>query len=406
MTALVTCGHTRAGLASVRALGRAGIAVAVAAPMRPALALWSRYATTTLLLPNAASEARRFASSVAEEATARGAIVALASTDSALWALSRWRSSLPDGCQRVLPPHAAVVFSLDRSALHARARTLGVPCAVTYRIERSLDVEPVLRAVQRDGALPALVRPLVPWVEREDGTRRLAAAVPAFDVGALRSLLYAREDLVDGGCVVEPRPEGIWLGYGAVCQGGNVVAELFQQRLREHGDLSGVSTLARTIPADPDLRGLGRRVLRALSWDGPALVEVFRGRDGVARLVNVVPRLWGSLQLCIQAGVNVPLLCFRLARGQELVPGAVARPGEIWRWGAGDTEVIAQRARSLLARAEGPAVVHRRLRKLVGLLDIRDAWRATSDIWDKDDPLPFVLELQHRAEDRSVLSGR
>ena len=129
---------------SVRALGRAGIAVAVAAPMRPALALWSRYATTTLLLPNAASEARRFASSVAEEATARGAIVALASTDSALWALSRWRSSLPDGCQRVLPPHEAVVFSLDRSALHDRARTLGVPCAVTYRIERSLDVEPVL----------------------------------------------------------------------------------------------------------------------------------------------------------------------------------------------------------------------------------------------------------------------
>ena len=131
MTVLVTCGHTRAGLAAVRALGRANVAVAVAAPMRPALALWSRYATATLLLPDAEQEARRFAAAVADEVSGRAALCALACTDSAVWALSRWRDALPPSARAALPPHEAVVFALDRQALHDRAISLGLPCLLS-----------------------------------------------------------------------------------------------------------------------------------------------------------------------------------------------------------------------------------------------------------------------------------
>lgn len=400
MTALVTCGHTRAGLAAVRALGRGGIAVAVAAPSRPALAMWSRYASSTFLVPDAGSEARRFAETVADEAAGRSCHLILCATDNALWALSRWRDALPEGARRVMPPHDAVARSLDRTALHDRARALGVPSIQTLRVDVSEAVEPALRKLDQMGQVPVIVRPIVPWVEREDGTRRVAENIPVEDIGDVRRLLYAREDLVRAGCILEPRPPGRWLGYGAVCDGGRVLAEVFQERLRERGDLSGVSTLARTLPPDEEVRAAARAILESLSWQGPALVEMFRGDDGVLRLVNVIGRLWGSVGLAIDAGVNVPLLCEGLARG--VPPPAVvktAEPDHVWRWIVGDLDVMTKRARRLLSRLEGRAVLRRRLGSLRELLNVQDLLFARPDVFDADDPLPFVLEVENRIEE-------
>lgn len=397
MTALVTCGHTRAGLAAVRALGRGRCAVAVAGPARPALALWSRYATSTLLVPDAASEARCFAGVVADEAAGRRCHVILTATDSALWALSRWRDQLPEGARRVMPPHDAVARSLDRTALRDRARALGIPCSDVLRVEGAEGIEPALRKLARLGQMPVIVRPLVPWVEREDGSRRLAESIPVQSLAEVRRLLYAREELARAGCLLEPRPEGQWLAYGAVCDDGRVLCEIFQERLRERGDLSGVSTLARTFAPDEEMRILSCALLESLSWQGPALVEMFRGHDGVLRLVNVIGRLWGSLQLSINAGINVPMLCEALARGEghpRVV--AVAEAGHVWRWLVGDLEVMAKRAGGLVRRLEGAGVFRRRMAAVRQLLNPDHLLHARSDVFDLDDPLPFVLELARR----------
>jgi len=404
MTVLVTCGHTRAGLAGVRGLGRAGQAVAVGAPQRPALAMWSRYATTTLLLPDAVAEARRFAGVVADELGGRGAEGALAGTDGALWALSRFRDDLPERARALLPPHDAVVVALDRAALRDRARALAVPAVPTWRIDSKDDVEPVMLKLQHQvadegGRLSAILRPIVPVIEREDGTRRAAASIPVESVGAMRRLLYGRTDLTDGGCLVELRPEGDYLGYGAVCRQGEVVAEVFQERLRERGDLSGVSTLARTIEPDDDVRRTAQALLRGLKFHGPCLVELTRGEDGIARVVNVIPRLWGSMGLALAAGVNVPWLAVRVARGEDVAPGVTSTPGVVWRWVVGDVEVLAQRFGRLLSRIEGRGVIRRRAQGLRELLDLRDVWRARPDVFDLDDPLPATLELKQRLEE-------
>lgn len=390
MTALVTSGHTRAGLAAVRSLGRAGIAVAVGAPMRPALAMWSRYATSTLLLPDAAKEARRYAEAVADEAEARRALVVLCATDPELWALSRWREQLPESARRVLPPHDAVARTLDRSTLHDVARSLGIACLDNLRIDAQSALEPGLRKAGKMG-FPAHVRPLVPWEEREDGTRREAERILVRSIAELRRLLYEREDLVTSGCLIEPRPKGTYLGYGTVCEGGSPVVEVFRERMRERTALSGVSTLSRTVAPDPELRELAKRLLRALSWQGPAMVECLRTRDGVLRLVTVTGRLWGSVQLAVDAGVDLPLLCYRLAEGSPLPTTLrVARPGLTLRWMVGDLEQAVQRA-----AGKGDALsVFDRARAVAEVVDPRAMLKAQGDVFDPSDPLPFAFEVR------------
>jgi hypothetical protein len=236
----------------------------------------------------------------------------------------------------------------------------------------------------------------VPWEEREDGTRRLAAPLPVDGIGALRRLLYERADLVDGGCVVEPRPAGRYLGYGAVVAGGTVVAEVFQERLREQDGLSGVSTLARTIGVDPEVRAAGRALLGHLRFQGAALLEFHRDDAGRLSLLNLIPRLWGSLGLALFAGVDVPRLLLRIAHGETPVPGLVAAPGKLWRWVAGDTDALRGRLRRVFARVEGRSVLHDRAGDVRALVDARAVLQAHPDVFAVDDPLPAALEWQQR----------
>jgi predicted ATP-grasp superfamily ATP-dependent carboligase len=61
-------------------------------------------------------------------------------------------------------------------------------------------------------------------------------------------------------------------------------------------------------------------------------------RDGQAKLMEVNGRFWGSLQLAIDAGVNFPLLLYRLATGQTVAPQMEYRVGVRSRWLLGDLD--------------------------------------------------------------------
>lgn len=393
VTALITSGHTRAGLAAVRSLGRAGIAAAVGAPMRPALATWSRYATATLLLPDAEKSARSYAEAVAEEAAGRSAVLVLAATDAEVWALSRWRENLPETARRVLPPPDAVARTLDRATLHDLARSLGIPCVETLRIDEPHGLEPALREARRMG-MPALVRPLLPWEEREDGTRRETERIRVFTLAELRRLLYERADLVEGGCLIEPRPTGRYLSYCTVCEEGVPVVELYRERLREQTLLSGISTLSRTTAENPALRDMSRRLLRALSWRGPAMAEYLQLPSGELKLVNLIGRLWGSVQLAIDAGIDVPLLCYRMAEGSPLPPMPhVAKAGVVLRWTVGDLQQMVGR---VLGHGSGGLLG--RARALVEFASPRAMVGVHGDVFDREDPMPFVFEVQAAAK--------
>ena len=364
--------------------------------------MWSRYAASTFLLPDPAEHAEAFAESVGREALGRGAICVLCGTDAAAWALSRWRDLLPVSARRLIAPHEAIARVLDRATLHDLARSLGITCTDTLRVDAREQVEPALRRAKALG-LPALVRSLVPWEERGDGTRRLAQTIRVRNIAELRRLLYEREDLVDGGCLIEPRPPAQSLGYGVVCDGGEPLVEVFVEHMRESEALSGVSTHGRTLPLDTEVRALGRKLLGALNWQGPAMIQFIRTRDGVLHLASMVGRLWLSVQLAINAGIDVPYLCYRLAEGARIPQGRIAKPGVEFRWAVGDAQALFSEARG----ASGQMSLAERASAMRELLHPRGLMNVGTDVVDSSDPMPFVFEVQDWVQAlRRVSSGR
>lgn len=394
MTAIITCGETRQSLTAVRALGRAGIPVAVGAKKRPSLAMWSFYATSTFLTEDEDASASKFAEQLGEELKARYATCALVSTDNALWALSRFREMLPIGARRILPPHYSVVRALDHEALHDFAKSLDIPCVKLIRIAENASKEEILERLKLLH-FPMLLRPIIPWIEREDGTRRMEGRVVIRNQDHLITLLHSRPQLKNG-FLMSAYTTARALSYFGVAEKGRVLVEGFQERLSELEPYNEVATLAMTIEPVPSIRLHAQNLLNALQWQGPFKVEFIKDKNGFYRLISLIGRLWGSLQLAVKAEVNIPLICYRLAEGtitKDLLKNA--RPNVRMRWLMGDAA----------AKISHPSQVVTNVKSFIGNFSLKESLRSYMgkgrvttfyDVFDLDDPMPFIFEVQNK----------
>jgi carbamoyl-phosphate synthase large subunit len=91
----------------------------------------------------------------------------------------------------------------------------------------------------------------------------------------------------------------------------------------------GISFRATTIK-DESLIELSTRVVSALSLHGNIGIQIREDLEGAPRLLEINPRLQGSIVLCTAAGINLPYLGLKLALGEEMsIPNV--------RWGIGMT---------------------------------------------------------------------
>jgi carbamoyl-phosphate synthase large subunit len=95
---------------------------------------------------------------------------------------------------------------------------------------------------------------------------------------------------------------------------GHVIASV--PRLRARVD-SGVSVGGRTVH-DPEVEGFGRAVARATGLTYVANVQCRRDRDGQPALLEVNPRMPGTLGLTIASGVDMPRLALAALLGQAV----------------------------------------------------------------------------------------
>lgn len=389
MTAIVTCGETRQSLAAVRALGRAQIPVAVSASKRPSLAMWSRFASSTFLTEDPYASAQVFATQIAEELVARYATCVLIGCDDAYWAVSRFREVLPIAARRILPPHYSVVRALDHEALHYFAESLGISCAPLVRLPEQAPASEVL-ALIKGLSFPMLLRPIIPWLEREDDTRRINQRVVVHNKEELLSKLDeppAQSFLVNAYATKRS------FSYFGVADRGEVIVEGFQERLNEAEPFSEISTLSQTVTPIVSIRRSSQLLLDALQWQGPFKVEFMRDHRGHYHLIALIGRMWGSLQLAIRANVNIPLICYRMAQG-TLTKSILhnAEPHVRLRWLVGD----------VLAKVNNPmhtmfSAKNWRPKHLWDHFMNREKVASHFDVIDTDDPMPFLFELQNQA---------
>lgn len=210
----------------------------------------------------------------------------------------------------VLPDEAAIDVALDKHRTWAIARELGVPVTDAVRVSRLEDAPAAV-------AFPTVLKPLTSKV-RVDG-RVQSLTVRLCRDEAERQAAY-RALLPHTPVVEQPYFRGRGVGVELLFERGEPRWCFAHERIHEMPITGGGSTYRRSIVPPPALQAASIALLRALRWHGVAMVEFKVAEDGAFRLIEINPRLWGSLPLALAAGVNFPIGLLRLAQGRDPGP--------------------------------------------------------------------------------------
>jgi predicted ATP-grasp superfamily ATP-dependent carboligase len=378
---LVTDGEQRASLAVVRSLGRAGYAPVVVSRDARSLGGASRYAAAAIQVPDPLKRSRDFLDAVARLVQRFDVKVVVPVTEPSSFALLDASSEL-HGAIVAGPTLSSFVSISDKEGMLAVAREVGLATPAQIRLERAEDVH----VAPLDGLrFPVVLKPT-----RSVRSGAIHSVSYAADADALRSRVAAFPESAFP-LLIQQRIVGPGTGVFLLRWNGRVLATFAHRRLRETPPSGGASVYSESVAADPELVAGATRLLERFDWRGVAMLELKRDlATGTAYVMEVNGRLWGSLQLAIDAGVDFPKLLVDAALGHVAPTMPEYRAGVRLRWWWGDVNHLLARLRHSGDRLSLPPNAPSRARLVLDFLTWRSANR--SETFRVDDPRPFVVD--------------
>jgi predicted ATP-grasp superfamily ATP-dependent carboligase len=300
---LVTDGGERSALAAVRGLGRADYSPYVVSARPPSLAGSSRYCREEFSAPDPLADPAGFSKAVGSIAQRHAVNVLLPITDAAHLAVLS-DASLPPSLRVAAPDRETFLFVADKRLVLEGAEAIGIAVPRQMVLQEAGGLREAL-----DAGLdfPLVVKPSRSVSSGSQARLKLGVrhvAHVAECMAVLEGLPQAAYPVL-----LQQRVVGPGVGIFLLLWNGERRAIFSHRRIREKPPSGGVSVYRESIPADPELVARSASLLESFGWQGAAMVEYKVDEDtDTPFLMEVNGRLWGSLQLAIDAGVNFPVL--------------------------------------------------------------------------------------------------
>lgn len=363
---LVLDAERRQSLVAIRCLGRRGLSVTAGTCQRLTPGCLSKYTDRQFIYPSPQDQPVAFITALEDEVRTREYDAVLLSKEPTAEAVVENRDRLADHVGLPYPPYETLRVALDKYRTIETARDVGVERPETLVLD-DLDRE----TVETKLSYPVVVKP-----RRSTGRSGVTICDSYAD---LREAYNVTRRDYGGVLIQEYIPNGGEVGVYALYDFDSTrQAVTVQERVRSAPAEGGASSCRRTI-ADDALLARADELLSALNWQGVAMVE-FRNdpRDGEPKLMEINPRLWGSLALSVAAGVDFPHLLYQL--GSEGWCDEVAT----YR-----TNVYARRLKGELAH------VTSRQDRLTAVSEVLQPTPGPCrfDVLSQDDPLPILWQV-------------
>lgn len=278
-------------------------------------------------------------------------------------------------------PKNSMALAQDKFALQEFGESIGVKSPKSWRFSNpeslrsqlsSLPLPLVIKSVSHlDSSRPIYIKSS----EDRNDFIKSEALNPSFLLGDVEVQEYI---------------EGSGEGFFSLYQNGECKRTMMHRRLGETPPTGGSSWAAKSI-SEQDLDLLGRRLLDGLNWHGPAMVEFKRRTDdGKLFLMELNPKLWGSLDLTIATGFKVPSDTVRVAIGEELAPDFIFSTGVHFWWPLDSWEALFGRKKIESNNVESNVELRDPLPTIIGFFGLvlqsllsrsREHWAAKFIYW-------------------------
>ncbi|MFM2381477.1 MAG: hypothetical protein RLZZ76_244 [Candidatus Parcubacteria bacterium] len=314
MSVLILDGHLKSALAAVRSLGHSGAVVHCGSNRKWALAGYSKYTKKRFVYPSPKERVETFVNVIRMEAqtirTKTGEKpVVFCFSDATLNALAESYDTLKDSLILSLPSHKSLLVARNKKETQALAEELAIPTIKTYKIENAAHLRfPVVVKNQES-------------VRMNNGVNVSGTAEFATSREELEQLYKNISKTSGQAPLIQECIQGDEYGVEMVCKQGVPLATFVHRRVRSLSPRGGAAVVKETAEKNVQTEAMvlyAYVLTEKLLWTGPIMVECkVDNRDGGVRLMEINGRFWGSLPLAVKAGVDFPLIAYRLARGEE-----------------------------------------------------------------------------------------
>ena len=298
-----------ASLAAVRALRTGGYEPWLAVSKPHTYAERSRHTAGTVLVPAPEEGPELLVEAVAREARRLDVAAVLPGMEPALLALAGRGDLFPEGMAVGICSPETVTRATDKTALPELAEAAGLATPPTIVFE-SADVE----SVQDRLVFPAMVKPARSTRFAGEQTKVMPRALDR-RVGSYEELVGTLREAPPGSWVAQPFLTGELEAVSGVAWQGEVVCSVRQRAVRIFPLDHGVSAYAETLPPDAELSAAIARLIGHLDWSGIFETQYLRS-GGTAYLIDLNPRVYGSIGLAVHAGANLPAIWTDLLLGR------------------------------------------------------------------------------------------
>jgi predicted ATP-grasp superfamily ATP-dependent carboligase len=296
-------------LAAVRGLRAGGFLPWVAVSDRDSYAARSRACEGTVPVPSAAGDRAGYVAALADAAATLRPVAVLPGTETALLALAgreavfgtdiRLGTCAPDVTRR----------ATDKAAVAALAADAGIESPPSQMMTHA-----ELDALAPDLDYPLVVKTARSTTEARNRIVRNGSAQRAAGPADVRRLVAGGR--VGQKWLVQPCVQGRLTAVSGVAWRGAVVCTVHQQADRIFPRDCGISALAATVPPDRALEAAIAALMRKLRWSG--LFQLQFLDSGERRLlIDLNPRVYGSLALALAAGSNLVSTWAELLAGRR-----------------------------------------------------------------------------------------
>lgn len=298
---LVTDGANKNSLAVVRSLGRKGYHIEVSTPFPRFITLssYSKYCKRAHVINCDLSDADVYAEKLLSIVKKGKFDLLIPVGLKSYYAVSKHRLEFMKITKTVVPKWDSMQIAYNKDKTMEFANKLGIPIPQTKVLQSINDIDneisyPVVIKSSDDSG--GFVQYCNNRVELLSAFKRLSS---------ISKTAIILQDYIDGfGC-----------GFYGVYDEGKLIAHFMHKRIQEYPITGGPSAIAESY-FNEKLFEYGKKTCDNLSWHGPIMVE-FKYDLGEQdfKIIEINPKLWGSLDLTIAAGIDVPEILVKIANG-------------------------------------------------------------------------------------------
>lgn len=370
---LVTSGWLRSSYSTLRNLSKGGVPVHVSDTGRFGMSQFSKYKTGSDTYTSHYQNEELFVRDL-KEICYENEINFIFPSHNETEVLAQYREIIGEDLCRLVPKYEHCTLFNNKSAAYDYAESQGIPVPQRYQYENPSDLIHLLKDVG-----PVVIKLLTGNSSKgvyfaQDPIRASEIVKELIDRYQLTPSRYPQ---------VEQRVEGEGWGCSVLYWEGKPIADFTHRRLREKIITGGTSTL-RQQRDHAGIRETAHKIFSGIGWHGLAMCE-FKVCPKTQRFwfIEVNPRMWGSIPLAIDSGVEFPylaFLCFNESpeAARRYFERSSLRINHKSKWMLGELSLVAKYLFRL---------------KLIGAFRILFEKVDSIDDFHWDDPLAFVGQI-------------